>query len=103
MKEEAKRILVIEDNEDIMAMIKLMLKMKGYNVFIEMNLLNVEDNLKKAMPDLVIMDMLLSGSDGREVCQSLKSNPAFDAIPIFMISAHPTAKKNAWKPALISF
>lgn len=94
MKDEAKKILVVEDNEDIMMMIKLMLEMKGHEVFIEMDLLTVEDKLKKVMPDLIIMDMLLSGSDGRVICKSLKSIPAFADIPIFMISAHPNAKKD---------
>lgn len=92
MKSEAKKILVIEDNEDIITMIKLMLEMKGYEVFIELNPGRIDSNLKKVLPDLIIMDMLLSGSDGREVCQSLKGKSPFSSIPVFMISAHPNAK-----------
>jgi DNA-binding response OmpR family regulator len=93
MKSDVKKILVIEDNEDIIVMIKLMLEMKGYEVFIEMTPANIEGILKKVVPDLIIMDMLLSGSDGREICQSLKMNSPFSSIPVFMISAHPNAKK----------
>lgn len=93
MKSDVKKILVIEDNEDIITMIKLMLEMKGYEVFIELNPGNIESILKEISPDLIIMDMLLSGSDGREICESLKKNSPFSSIPVFMVSAHPNAKK----------
>ena len=87
------KILVIEDNEDIITMIKLMLEMKGYQACIKMNAHNAEHFIKELMPDLIIMDMLLSGGDGREICKSLKGNPEFSHIPVFMISAHPNARR----------
>ena len=85
-------IMVIDDNEDILYMLQAMLKIKGYKVSIKMNMDNLEQTISELSPDIILMDMLLSGADGREVCKQLKANPAFAAIPIIMISAHPEAK-----------
>lgn len=89
-----KHILVIDDNEDILHMLKAMLQMKGYKVTLQPSALDIVNNLKAAMPDMIIMDMLLSGADGREVCKILKQNEEFSKIPLLMISAHPNARKD---------
>ncbi len=84
-------ILVIDDNEDILFMIKAMLEIKGYAVTVSDNILDIETKIKLVNPHLIIMDMLLSGADGREVCTQIKSAPLIFAIPIIMISALPAA------------
>jgi DNA-binding response OmpR family regulator len=93
MTENSKKVMIIEDNEDIVTMIKVMLEMKGYNVFLKMNIINLENSIKQVSPDLIIMDMLLSGADGRDICKSFKNNKKFATIPVLMISAHPNAKE----------
>lgn len=93
MKENTKKVLLIDDDEDIVTMIKAMLQMKGYNVFIKMNLNGIADYTKKISPDLIIMDMLLSGVDGRTICKSFQNNTRIAHIPVLMISAHPNAKE----------
>jgi CheY-like chemotaxis protein len=85
--------MVIDDNEDILFMLQAMLKIKGYKVSVKMNMDNLERTISELLPDIILMDMLLSGADGREVCRKLKGNPAFSGIPIIMISAHPEAKQ----------
>ena len=85
-------ILLIDDNEDILFMMRAMLKLKGYSVSIEENIQNLEASILTLSPDIILMDMLLCGEDGREICRNLKANVAFSHIPIVMISAHPDAK-----------
>jgi DNA-binding response OmpR family regulator len=85
-------ILVIDDNEDILFMLQAMLRHKGYKVSIKENPNEVEAAINDLSPAIILMDMLLSGADGREICTKLKSNPAFSAIPIVMLSAHPHAR-----------
>src|SRR5436305_14779845 len=46
------------------------------------------------LPDVIILDVLLSGKDGRIICQKLKSQEDTKHIPIIMISAHPDAKQS---------
>ena len=93
MPDSNTHILIIDDNEDILFMLKAMLKHKGYKVSIKENTENIEPYIKEIAPDIILMDMLLSGADGREICMQLKCNPALMHIPVIMISAHPHAKK----------
>ncbi len=84
-------ILIIDDNEDILFMLKAMLEMKGYLITPKDSPENIELFIEKSLPDLILMDMLLSGADGREVCRNIKMNQAIAHIPIIMISALPDA------------
>jgi len=86
-------VLVIDDNEDILFMLKAMLQHKGYRVSIKDNIINLDANIREMSPDIILMDMLLSGADGREVCKHLKANKVLSAIPVIMLSAHPQARK----------
>ena len=93
MADNSKKVMIIDDNEDIVTMIKAMLEIKGFNVFIKMNITDLEDSIIETMPDLIIMDMLLSSADGRIICRSLKNDKMFASIPVLMMSAHPNAKE----------
>ena len=91
MKEDA-LILILDDDPDLCTMIKMMLEYKGYAA-VEAN--NEQDARKVLMEkpvDLVIMDMLLSGNDGTDVCRRLKQDKNLSVVPILMFSAHPNAK-----------
>src|SRR5258708_39490306 len=88
-----RKILVIDDDESILEAFKLMLTGAGYEV--ETSTKNddyIEQKLKNT-PDLIILDMLLSGTDGRYICKKLKSQEHTKHIPIIMISAYPNARE----------
>ncbi|HEX5024059.1 MAG TPA: response regulator [Agriterribacter sp.] len=89
---KASHILIIDDNQDILAMLKSMLELKGYRVSVKDNIRDIEPAIKALMPNVILMDMLLSGADGREVCKQLKASPLLSRIPVIMISAHPNAE-----------
>jgi CheY-like chemotaxis protein len=93
MPDRTLHILIIDDNEDILMMLGTMLKMKGYQVTKKDSAHDLVDFLSVTKPDIIMMDMLLSGSDGREVCKELKSHHDLAAIPLIMISAHPSARR----------
>ena len=84
-------ILILDDDPDICTMIKIMLEYQGYSVMTAGNQAMTKIILTKNKVDLVVMDMLLSGTDGTELCQELKTDPVTSAIPIIMFSAHPSA------------
>jgi len=86
-------ILVLDDDPDIGIMIKMMLEYKGYSVVVTDRAEKAEEILSTEQMDLIIMDMLLSGVNGTDICTSLKQNPATSSLPIIMISAHPNAKQ----------
>jgi CheY-like chemotaxis protein len=92
MLTEKLHLLVIDDNEDILFMLQAMLQHKGYQVSVKENTSNIEKFITELNPDIILMDMLLSGADGREVCRHIKSADALSQIPVIMLSAHPQAK-----------
>jgi len=87
------RILVLDDDPDIGTMIKMMLEYKGYMVTVSDRADMAQQVLHNGKVDLIIMDMLLSGVNGTDLCVDLKKNPSTSRIPVIMISAHPNAKE----------
>ena len=90
-----KKILIIDDDIDILDAMKITLESEGYDVTISEKGEYVENiSEDNALPDLIIIDVLLSGKDGRIICKKLKSEKVTKNIPIIMISAHPSAEKS---------
>lgn len=87
-----KKILVIDDDEDILDAVQMLLETDGFQVSTSTNADTLE-HLSKDYPDLILLDVLLSGQDGREFAKKLKSKENTKNIPIVMMSAHPTAHK----------
>ena len=97
MADSKNHVLVVEDNDDILLMLKAMLTHRGFRVTTSITTDHLESIISDVKPDVILMDMLLSGNDGRDVCRSLKSQSEFSSIPIVMISAHPQAKEECLK------
>src|SRR5690348_1241200 len=96
MKNQNKTILLIEDNTDIAEAVQMLLEDEGFTVIVAENeeyLLHFKNN---PLPDIILLDMLLSGIDGRDIITSLKSKKETKSIPTILMSAHPNAK-NIWK------
>lgn len=85
-----KKILVIDDDEGILAAFEALLESEGYSVKISDNIEPLLALTQKNAPNLVLLDVLLSGTDGRNICKILKKQPNTRHIPIIMISAHPS-------------
>jgi len=83
----------LDDDPDIGIMIKIMLEYKGYSVILTDRADKAADIIREDDINLLIMDMLLSGVNGTDVCTELKQNSLTSSIPIMMISAHPNAKR----------
>ncbi len=81
------RILVIEDEPDILEMMRYNLDREGYRVTA---VVSGEDGYERAQqdaPDLVLLDLMLPGLDGLELCRRLKADPVTRTIPIVMVTA----------------
>ena len=92
MNQDHKKILVVDDDPDIGLMIKTMLEYHGYAVEVSDKAERVTDLVGSGRFSLLIMDMLLSGVNGIDICSSLKNDPKLSHVPVIMISAHPNAK-----------
>ncbi|HEU5229979.1 MAG TPA: response regulator [Ktedonobacteraceae bacterium] len=90
-----KNIMVVDDDLDILEAISLMLEDAGYMVMTTNKGDFIEHLDTNKLPDMIILDMLLSGSDGRDITRQLKKHARTKHIPIIMLSAHPKAKQEA--------
>jgi DNA-binding response OmpR family regulator len=81
------RIVLIEDEEDIAALIKLQAELHGYKMHVEVDGLNGFLAVQREKPDLVILDIMLPGLNGLDVCRKIKGNPELKDIPVIIISA----------------
>ena len=98
MANNKKKILIIDDEPDILAFLSAMFEDANYTVvatdrgdYIEQLITDTAGNL----PNVILLDMLLSGSDGREIARQLKSQEETRHIPIIMTSAHPYARQES--------
>lgn len=81
------KILLIEDEEDIAELIKLQGELAGYKMLVESDGLNGLRAVMREKPDLVILDIMLPGQSGLDVCRKIKSNDDTKDTPVIMISA----------------
>lgn len=81
-----KKILVADDNSAILDSLKIMLEDAGYEVETTEDGA-VAQNIKKPLPDLLLLDVWMSGIDGRDVCIHLKNSPETNRVPIVIMSA----------------
>ncbi len=87
-----KKVLIIDDDPDILEAVQMVLTSGGYE---SEGITKGEETYRKVdefSPDLIILDVLLSGNDGRTICKKLKTDIATLTIPVIMMSAHPLAK-----------
>ena len=87
-----KKILIIDDDPDLCLLMENMVKFSGYESAKCSNPKEVLNMVKKESPDVLIMDMLLSGKDGRDITRELKEKGETNHIRILMVSAHPDAE-----------
>lgn len=82
-----KRILLIEDEEDIASLIKLQAEISGYKLHVEVDGINGYRAVERERPDLIILDLMLPGENGFDVCRKIKNNSDLKNIPIIILSA----------------
>jgi phosphate regulon transcriptional regulator PhoB len=81
------KIIVIEDEADILEVIQYNLTREGYQVLTSKDGEEGLAQVRQEAPDLVLLDLMLPGLDGIEVCKQLKQNPVTRSIPIIMVTA----------------
>jgi len=87
MEENRHQVLVVDDEEDILNLIKTILNTKGYEIITAQSGQEALEKLKEKIPHLIILDILMPGMEGYEVCRRIRKNPIFKHIPIIILSA----------------
>ena len=81
------KIMVVDDEEDIQELVRYNLERNGYEVSCVSSGEEAIDEIRSFRPDLLILDLMLPGIDGFEVCRTLKNDPKAEHIPIVMLTA----------------
>jgi len=88
-----KRILLVEDDHNLGLMLQELLELNGYEIRLLRMAERTVENLLKERFDLVLMDKLLSGIDGTDICAEIRKTDAVSHMPILMMSALNGARK----------
>jgi two-component system alkaline phosphatase synthesis response regulator PhoP len=81
-----KKLLVVDDDLDLLNLLRLHFKEEGFAVTVVSNGLEAVKKARQMMPDLILLDLVLPGLDGFEVCESLRQSPATANTPIILVS-----------------
>ena len=82
-----KKILVVDDEVDILAVVKIILSNHNFDVETVSRWENISQTVESYNPDLILLDVSLGGADGRDICKTLKSTKATENIPVILFSA----------------
>ncbi|MEP6616585.1 MAG: response regulator [Ginsengibacter sp.] len=86
-----KKLLIVDDSQDLLEAMKYFLEKKNYLVEAISNHKEIFKAVAEFQPDLVMLDIFLSGADGRDVCKKLRENYETKYLCIMMFSASPEA------------
>lgn len=87
MDASSKKILIVEDEQDILDLVQLYLKKEGYRTYTASTGLEGLRQAKAEQPDLVVLDLMLTEMDGLEVCKQIRADPRLSRTPIIMLTA----------------
>jgi phosphate regulon transcriptional regulator PhoB len=83
----AKKVLIVEDEHDLIRLIKYNLEKEGFRVSSVTDGSLVMAELRREEPDLLVLDLMLPGMDGLEICRQVRRHDRFSRIPILMLTA----------------
>lgn len=83
----ANKIMIVDDEPDVVDLVKLVLKSEGYDVVTAYSGKEALEKVGKEMPDLVLLDIMMPQMDGWEVYNHIKANPKTKDIPVAMLTA----------------
>jgi two-component system alkaline phosphatase synthesis response regulator PhoP len=83
----AKKILIVDDDPDLVEAVSIILESKGYAVAAAYGGVEGLEKARTENPDLIVLDVMMPDKDGYEVCKELKADEKYSAIPILLLTA----------------
>jgi two-component system alkaline phosphatase synthesis response regulator PhoP len=87
MSDTRQKVLIVDDEMDALVSLKVALEAEGYNVAEAKDGHEAIDKVHSETPDVILLDLMIPGIDGFEVCRQLKSDAMYRHIPIIMLTA----------------
>jgi DNA-binding response OmpR family regulator len=88
------KLLLVDDSRDLIEILKIFFKGKDYVVEIISNCSEIYSSIKNFEPDILLMDVLLNGADGRQLCKTLRNGADTMYLGIILTSASPGNLEN---------
>jgi len=87
------RILAVDDNPQNVKLLEQVLRSSGYEVESALSGAEALAKLESTQPDLVLLDVVMPGMSGYEVCRAIRANPATALLPVVMVTALDPAEE----------
>ncbi|TGC09683.1 response regulator transcription factor [Methanolobus halotolerans] len=81
------KLLIVDEEIDALTALKVALEAEGYNVIVALDGFEGIEKARTENPDIILLDIMMPGMDGFEVCKRLKSDPSSEHIPVIMLTA----------------
>ena len=81
-----RKILVVEDDTDQLEIIRLILEKAGFAIGTAVNGADALVKTRSILPDLIVLDLMLPGLNGFDICETLRKNPATASVPVIMLT-----------------
>ncbi|HEY5368556.1 MAG TPA: response regulator [Hanamia sp.] len=89
------KILILDDDKDLLTVVKSLLHRKGFDVFAYSDWSKAWSAIKTCKPQLILLDVFMNGTDGVDVCKKLRASSLTRNIPIIMFSSYPDIAETA--------
>lgn len=100
-----RRILIVDDEEGFLSMIKEALEIRGFDVITASSAVEAGMEITSKKPDAILMDIRMPGINGLQACEAIKKNPVTKNIPIMIVSALSGESdiKKAYKTGVVDY
>ena len=92
----AKKILVVDDEKDIIKLLEIRLKGHGFELISASNGAHAVEQVRAEEPDLVILDVMMPSPNGFQVCRMMKDDPELRRIPVILLTAKANESDKFW-------
>ncbi len=82
----AKKIMVVDDEESLLELVNAIMEQEGYEVVTAISGKECLEKLKTVKPDLILLDMMMPGMSGREVCEKIRQDPETKDLKIAFLT-----------------
>ncbi len=87
MSDIRQKVLIVDDEMDALLALKVALEAEGYNIVEAKDGYEAIEKVHSEIPDVILLDLMIPGIDGFEVCRQLKSDVTYNHIPVIMLTA----------------
>jgi DNA-binding response OmpR family regulator len=95
IKAVKKKVMIVDDDNELLREIKALIMLQGYKTFVFSSGISALRMVKQIKPDIILLDIKMSGMDGFDVVEELRRFPDISAIPVIFMSAFYTGKEHS--------